>query len=231
MALLIDTGLSDWMSDAEIAEEVLRRSPDIDVRTPETIGNLEEITMIALVGLKDVHLQQLPNLQLIQKLGAGVETIVGNPNLPAHIRITRLKPDAPAQGIAEWFLAYILRAQRHMSFHELAQAKSEWVPKAPVFTPQSVVGVLGLGHIGDRTARMLHAVGFQVFGWSRTPKRIDGITCVHGNSALPDLLRRCGPRLRHSSFYAANGGVVRRKPDGEHETRQPTFECGTRRFD
>ncbi|NVO57142.1 glyoxylate/hydroxypyruvate reductase A [Rhodobacteraceae bacterium B1Z28] len=191
MALLIDTGLSDWKRDSDIASDILRLTPDADVRTPDTIGNVDEITMIAVVNFTSDHLRRLQNLKLVQKLGAGVETIVGNPDLPGHVRVARLKPDAPAQGIAEWFLAYILRAQRHMSFHENAQSVAEWRPKAPTFTPDTVVGVLGLGHIGDRTARMLNAVGFQVIGWSRSPKQIEGVTCLHGEAALPDMLNQC----------------------------------------
>ncbi len=191
MALLIDTGLSDWMSDADLADGVRRLSPEADVRTPDTIGDPDEITMVAVVSLRDTQLVVLPNLKLVQKLGAGVETIVGNPNLPDHIRVARLKPDAPAQGIAEWFLAYILRAQRHMSLYEAAQCRSEWAPKAPLITPNTIVGVLGLGHIGARTARMLNAVGFRVMGWSRSPKHIDGVTCMHGEDALPALLGQC----------------------------------------
>ncbi|WP_170473768.1 2-hydroxyacid dehydrogenase [Ruegeria arenilitoris] len=191
MALLIETGLSDWMSDDEIAEEIRSLAPNADVRTPDTIGDASEITMIALVALKDDHPSRLPNLQLVQKLGAGVETIVSNPILPSNVRIARLKPDAPAQGIAEWFLAYILRRQRHMAFHESAQRRSEWIPKAPLFSPETKVGVLGLGHIGARTAEMLRAVGFQVIGWSRSPKSIEGVVCLHGENALTVLLGQC----------------------------------------
>ncbi|UWR06494.1 glyoxylate/hydroxypyruvate reductase A [Ruegeria sp. B32] len=191
MALLIDTGLSDWMSDAEIAEEVRRHAPTADVRTPSTIGDPAEVTMVAVVGLRDDHASRLPNLQLVQKLGAGVETIVSNRALPAHVRVARLKPDAPAQGIAEWFLAYILYAHRNMGFHADAQRRAEWRPKAPVLTSDTVVGVLGLGHIGSRTARMLRDVGFQLIGWSRSPKQIEDVTCLHGQDALPGMLRGC----------------------------------------
>ena len=191
MALLIDAGMSNWMSDSEIAQEIHKHAPDLDVRTPATIGDASDVTMVALVGLRPGHLSGLPNLRLVQKLGAGVETILGNPDLPDHMRVARLKPDAPAQGIAEWFLAYILRVQRNMAFHEAAQNRAEWIPKAPLFSPDTVVGVLGLGHIGDRTARMLRAVGFKVLGWSRSPKEIDGIACLHGPEALPEVLDQC----------------------------------------
>ncbi len=191
MALLVETGLSDWMSDADIAAEIKRQIPDADVRTPDTVGDRSEVTMIAVVGLHKDQPKRLPNLQLVQKLGAGVETIVANPALPDHVRVARLKPDAPAQGIAEWFLAYILRAQRHMTFYEAEQKKAAWSPKAPAYTPDSVVGVLGLGHIGGRTARMLKDVGFKVKGWSRSPKTIEGVDCRHGADELPVLLGEC----------------------------------------
>nr|WP_321251424.1 glyoxylate/hydroxypyruvate reductase A [uncultured Ruegeria sp.] len=191
MALLVETGLSDWISDDDIAREIRRHHPDADVRTQDTIGDAADITMIALVGLRQDQPKRYPNLKLVQKLGAGVETIVSNPGLPDHVRITRLKPDAPAQGIAEWFLAYVLRRQRHMAIYEAAQRRAEWTPRAPGFSPDTVVGVLGLGHIGARTARMLRDVGFQVMGWSRSPKQIEGVTCLYGENMLPDLLGQC----------------------------------------
>ncbi len=191
MALLVETGLSGWMSDAQIAGEIADLLPGADIRTPQTVGNSAEITMLAVVGLQDDHPARLPNLQLVQKLGAGVETIVGHPALPEHVRITRLKPDAPAQGIAEWFLAYILRAQRNMVFHDAEQDKSAWTPLAPKSASDTVVGVLGLGHIGSRTAGMMRDVGFQVKGWSRSPKELSGVDCRHSADALPELLREC----------------------------------------
>jgi glyoxylate/hydroxypyruvate reductase A len=191
MALLIETGLSDWISDSDIARDIQRQYPEADVRTPDNLGNPADITMVAVVGLKNDHPERLPNLQLVQKLGAGVETIVSNPYLPSHVRVARLKPDAPAQEIAEWFVGYVLRHQRHMAFHEAAQRRAEWLPKAPLYAPETVVGVLGLGHIGARSAKMLRAIGFQVMGWSRSPKQIEGVTCLHGDTALPELLGQC----------------------------------------
>ncbi|WP_171210980.1 glyoxylate/hydroxypyruvate reductase A [Ruegeria sp. HKCCA5426] len=191
MALLIETGLSDWMSDGDIVREIKRLRPGMDARTPDTIGDPADITMIAVVGLNNTHPTQLPNLKLVQKLGAGVETIINNPNLPDRVRVARLKPDAPAQGIAEWFVTYILHRQRNVSFYETAQRKAEWLPKAPGYTPEKTVGVLGLGHIGARSALMLRAIGFNVMGWSRSPKQLDGVTCLHGDAALPDLLGQC----------------------------------------
>jgi len=124
----------------------------------------------------------------VQKLGAGVETIVSHPSLPDHVRVARLKPVAPAREIAEWMLGFILAEQRHMRHYAAAQARADWAPVEPRETPQTVVTVLGLGHIGGYTARLLRDLGFQVHGWSRSPRSIDGVTCHHGPEGLHTAL-------------------------------------------
>lgn len=191
MALLIESGIADWIPDAEIADSMRAILPQADIRTPQAPGDPSEITMLAVSNLSGQRPASLPNLKLVQKLGAGVETIVNHPALPDHVRVARLRPEAPAREIAEYFLAYVLRAQRNMGFHECEQARAAWTPVAPVETPGTVVGVLGLGHIGGHAARLFGMLGFTVLGWSRSPRRIDGIDCYHGATALPDMLGRC----------------------------------------
>ncbi len=191
MALLIDVNMPEWMTDEALAREVLSMLPDADVRVYENMGDPVEIEMAAVTRLRPDLAAKLPHLKLVQKLGAGVETMVGNPDLPGHVKITRLKPDAPAREMAEFCLAYILRDQRNMKFHDARQAERVWQPIAPRSTPDTVVGVLGLGHIGSRTAKMIAAVGFKVIGYSRSPKYIEGIECRHGADTLLPMLKEC----------------------------------------
>ncbi|MFK7752189.1 MAG: 2-hydroxyacid dehydrogenase [Sedimentitalea sp.] len=191
MALLIDIGLKGWMADADLRDRVAELLPGSDIRLRETLGDPDDITMLAVSSLAPDLPPQLRNLKLVQKLGAGVETIVANPALPDHIRVTRLKPDAPAREIAEYCLAYILRHQRNMTAHDTAQTNRHWDPIAPREAPKTTVGVLGLGHIGTRTAQMIKTLDFNVEGWSRTPKTLPDIPCHHGPDALPKLLARC----------------------------------------
>lgn len=191
MALLIDIGMDGWMQNSDLANQVRTHLPGADVRTRAEMGDPAEIRMLAVSSLAADLPGQLPNLELVQKLGAGVETIVAHPALPAHVRVTRLKPDAPAREIAEYCLAYILRAQRNMAAHEAAQARRDWAPIEPRYTPDTTVGVLGLGHIGGRTAGMLRDVGFRVLGWARSAKTIDGVEGRHGAQALAPMLAEC----------------------------------------
>ena len=191
MALLIDIGMPEWLRDEDLRTEVLSQLPDADVRCMADPGNLADIEVAAVTRLRPDLPGRLPNLKLIQKLGAGVDTMVSHPSLPEHVRIARLKPEEPAREIAEFCLAYVLRDQRHLLFHAARQADRVWEARAPRDSHKTVVGVLGLGHIGLRTARLFADLGFQVIGWSRSPKYYDDIDCRHGADALPMLLGQC----------------------------------------
>lgn len=52
------------------------------------------------------------------------------------------------------------------------------------------VGVMGLGVLGRDAAEKLAALGFQVAGWSRSPRQVPGITCFSGESGLAPFLAR-----------------------------------------
>jgi glyoxylate/hydroxypyruvate reductase A len=190
MALLIDVGHGGWMTEDEIREAVLAHLPGADVRTLRDIGDPADITMLAVSRLRDDLPARLPNLKLVQKLGAGVETIVAHAALPAHVRVARLKPRASAIEIAQYFLAYILRDLRHLQHYQQAQSEGRWDPVEPGEPGKTRVLVLGLGHIGGTSARLMRDLGFQVDGWSRSPKSIEGVTCQSGNADLPALLGR-----------------------------------------
>lgn len=189
MALLIDIGHGGWMTEDELRDEVLVHVPGADVRTPDNIGDPTQITMLAVSQLRDDLPGRLPNLELVQKLGAGVETIVAHPALPDHVRVTRLKPKAPADEIAQFCLAYILRKTRHLDHYAQAQSERRWNPVEPGEPDKTMVLVLGMGHIGGTTADLMQHLGFDVTGWSRSPKQREGITCLHGPQALQEALK------------------------------------------
>lgn len=191
MALLIEIGHNGWYSEEELAAELLKLDPKADIRTMADPGDLADVTMMAVSTLKSDLPTRLPNLQLVQKLGAGVETIVAHPALGPDVRVARLKPEEPAREIAQYCLAYVLRGTRNMRYHETAQARAIWDPVAPRRPQDISVGVLGLGHIGGLTAALMRDMGFNTYGWSRTQKDIDGVTCLTGEHGLNGVLASC----------------------------------------
>ncbi|MBE1282062.1 MAG: glyoxylate/hydroxypyruvate reductase A [Rhodobacteraceae bacterium] len=191
MALLIDIGMSGWTTAEKLAEELLDITPGADIRASIDDGDPSEITMLATATLTPDLPAKLPGLKLVQKLGAGVDTIVNHPALGADVRVTRLKPLQPAQEIAEYCLAYVLRGQRNMVFHDAEQRAARWTPVEPREAHKTRVGVLGLGHIGGLTARLMTQMGYEVHGWARSPRQIEGVTCHAGQDALKPMLADC----------------------------------------
>lgn len=190
MALLIDVRQPEWMTDADLRDRLAPSLPGVTIHCGAPEVALDDVTMLATSSIRPGICAKLPNLQLVQKLGAGVERIVGDPDLPPHARVARLRADEAASEIAEYCLAYTLRHQRNMPAHETDQAARRWRPIAPRATSATVVAVLGLGFIGRRVAEVHAALGFEVLGWSRSPKSIDGVMCSAGLETLPELLRR-----------------------------------------
>lgn len=191
MALLIDVQAPEWMSNEELRDFLRPLLPGVDIRCAPELGEASQIEMLAGVKLAPGMARALPNLRLVQKLGAGVDGFVGDPDLAPRVRVARLKPDTAAQEISEYCVAYVLREQRNLRFHAERQGARAWEVRPPRRTPETTVGVLGLGHIGGRTARAFAALNFRVLGWSRGAKAIEGVDCRHGPAALNPLLGAC----------------------------------------
>lgn len=191
MALLVDIDLPEWIQDEEFKAYLLESLPGADIRCYAEMGELEDIEMLACVALRPGLAARLPNLKLVQKLGAGVETIVGDPTLPSHVRIARLRPDPSAQEIVEYCLLYVLSAQRHLHFHAGNQTAGLWKPRGPRPSAETTIGVLGLGFIGSLITEAFAGLGYRVLGWSRSPKALENIDSRHGDEALRPLLGEC----------------------------------------
>ncbi len=188
MALLLDIRQPEWMTENALRDLLTPLMPDVPIYCALDGCPREDIRMLAVVGLHPGMVERLPNLSLVQKLGAGVERILGDPALRDDILVARLAPETPANEIAEYCLGYVMRAQRNMMRHDAHAAARRWVPLAPVKNRETTVAVLGLGHIGARTARLFAALGFRTLGWSRTEKSLPDIECHAGRATLDGVL-------------------------------------------
>lgn len=136
------------------------------------------------------ELQRYPNLRLISSFGAGVEHLVTDPEIPAHIPMVRIVEDRLTIGMAEFVALHVLRRHRWLDEIEANQKAKIWKWLPPRDTPSTTVGILGLGALGLAAAQVIRALGFKVAGWSRTPKLAEGIECFHGPDQLKAFLGR-----------------------------------------
>ena len=171
--------------------ELTRRMPDLAVRHFPDVGDPAAIDY-ALVWMPELGLlRKLPNLKVIFSIAAGVDHIKRDPDLPPNVPIVRMHDPYQAAMMSECAVAAVLWFHRAMPSYQRNQLRAVWEELPVLHSPDFVVGVLGLGDIGRDIAAKLGVFGFQIHGWTRTPRRYEGITCNHGPDGLEAMLPRC----------------------------------------
>ena len=160
------------------------------VVTPETAGDPEAIRY----GLSWRHrpgaFAHLPNLRAIFSLGAGVDHVLVDPQLP-EVPIVRVVDADLTTRMSEWVAMQVLLHHRQFRRYDDQQRARIWDEDENQPAARDVrVGLLGLGELGRDAALKLKALGFDVAGWSRTPRDVEGVATFSGEAGLEALLRR-----------------------------------------
>ncbi|MBM3583393.1 MAG: glyoxylate/hydroxypyruvate reductase A [Alphaproteobacteria bacterium] len=205
--------ISPW-SDANLwRQQVARHLPGEELRVWPDVGDARAID-VALVW-KPPHgaLATLPNLKLIANLGAGVEHLMADPALPRHVPMTRLVHPLMTEQMSEYCALGVMMGLRRVAEYMASQRAGQWVAREADVAPpsQRAVGVLGLGELGGDTARKLAALGYQVHGWSRSPRDLPGIACHHGRDGLDAMLGACDAVVCLLPLTTATRGIIDRR--------------------
>ena len=133
----------------------------------------------------------LPGLRLVQSLWAGVDRLLADPDLPPGVALARMVDPAMAEAMAQTALWAVLALHRDTFAYAAQQRQQRWQQHPQRCSSEVRVAVLGLGQMGRAAALRLAANGYPVTGWSRSPIRIDGVTTLAGDAALPAVLGGC----------------------------------------
>ncbi len=156
---------------------------------PDETGDPEDIEFALAWGPKRGELARFPNLKAIFSLGAGVEHLFRDPYLPAGVPVVRLVDPGLTGRMTEYVVHWVLHFHRGFHAYAAAQRRGEWRQRpAPPPPEKRTVGILGLGVLGGDAAQTLAALGFEVAGWSRSPKDMDGVRCFAGADAFLPFL-------------------------------------------
>jgi len=131
-----------------------------------------------------------PALRAVFSAGAGVDHLLRHGDVPATLPVVRLEDAGMARQMIDYCLHAVLRIVLRADAYEAQQRDACWRELAPVARTDLTVGVLGTGALGGQVARALAAAGFRVLGHARSPHRIDGVECLHGDAQLPSFLAR-----------------------------------------
>lgn len=185
MALMIiapDTKVTSWV------KHLSRLEPGIDIRVWPDTGNADDIEFALSWQHPPGEFKKFANLKCIASLGAGVDHILADPNLPAGVPITRVVNHSMAQSMSEYVVLVVLNHCRQFDTYRAGQSQKKWQPRIPLLAADMRIGIMGLGQLGYDAAKKLSTLGFPVSGWSRTPKKIKGVDCFAGAQTLKTFL-------------------------------------------
>ncbi|MDA0654967.1 MAG: glyoxylate/hydroxypyruvate reductase A [Proteobacteria bacterium] len=165
---------------------LLDEMPGLDIRSWERPGNVAEIDYALLWKPPHGVLKTFPNLKAIFSVGAGVDALLSDPDLPVGVPLCRMVDASLTRGMVEYTVLHVLRHHRDQPLLAEMQRARKWEAFASPLASERQVGVMGLGEIGGAVASALVDLGFHVAGWSRGARDISGVECHHG----PDGLRR-----------------------------------------
>jgi glyoxylate/hydroxypyruvate reductase A len=159
----------------------------IDFRRLDALGDKADIEVALAWKPASGLLASLPNLKLIVSLGMGVDHLLSDDKLP-DVPITRIMDDGLIGQMSEYALYWALRHHRDIDKYAASQRAQTWKVEDFVDTIHRRIGILGLGTIGQDTAKKFAALGFPTAGWSRTAKNLPGIKTFHGADGFMRLL-------------------------------------------
>lgn len=178
-------------------EKALRESalPEPLVLWPD-IGNPEDIHYAIVAQPPKGFAAPMTNLKALLSLWAGVDHVTQHADWPKHVPLYRMIEPGLTDGMVEFVLSQVLNL--HLANYDFVQCDREkrWAREVrglygtEPLVHQRTVGVLGLGEMGLNAAKMLAKVGFNVLGWSRSAKTVEGVTCLNGADGLSETLSR-----------------------------------------
>jgi glyoxylate/hydroxypyruvate reductase A len=168
-------------------------APGLDVRSwDDATVDPDAVRYVLVWDPEPGRLATYRNLQVIFGSGAGVDFIAADPTLPRHLPLVRMATRGAAQRMGEfvtWAVLSLLKDARRIGANQAARRWDHFDPQRTA--PETVVGIMGLGHMGEAAARMLQGVGFQLAGWSRTPKSVPGLRGFVGPAERDAFLAAC----------------------------------------
>ena len=169
-------GLSD-----RVQVEAIPRS-----QTPNQAQRASTEALLAWGAPKGL-LPDMPKLRWAQALTAGVEMWLALPDLPPGLTLTCAR-GTHRESMPENILGGLFHLTKPYAAANQDQKSSSWVRRMATPLSGQTLGILGLGEIGQRVARLATALGMRVIGTKRTTASIPDVAEVLPPSRTNEVL-------------------------------------------
>jgi len=119
-------------------------------------------------------ISSFPNLKLICSFGAGVDHITSDPEYNPAIPLTRIVDEELTESMTRYVVAAVSMFQYGFHFSGDKELGQQYIRK-PIHPPELTVGILGLGALGEASAKCISELKYKVLGISRRKKDLDGV--------------------------------------------------------
>ena len=172
-------------------EAIKKALPKEDILSYDNLTEAQRgIVDLAIVADPDPKkLKSLPALKWVQSLWAGVEKMTAQLG-DVPFKLVRLEDPEMALKMAEAVVAWVLYLHRDMPLYAHQQRQKIWKEQKHTRAGGRHIGLIGLGHLGKEAAMALLRQHFEVSGWSRSQKKIDGMICYAGEDGLLGMLSK-----------------------------------------
>ncbi len=207
--------IDDWR------RQFARVLPADEFRVWPDTGAREDIEFLLVWRPPRGSMKGFANLKAVLNMGAGVDYLLADPDLPRDIPLVRLVDKGLTDGMVEFVLHAVLHFHRDFHRYRDMQARREWAEIPQAAASDRRIGILGFGRLGQAAARHLRALGFSVAGWSRTRKTLPGVKSFAGAAEMDDFLA-CSDILVCLAPHTpeteglVNAGTLARLPKGAY---------------
>lgn len=172
------------------ADGLAKIDPKLDVRVWPDVSDVSQIRYALVWKPPEGLLAGLPKLEAIFSVGAGVDHVLDQHDLP-DVPLVRFVDPNLTMRMTEYVCLHVLLHHRRVLDYAALQKQRKWKELWPQPGANEIcVGVMGLGVLGQDAVEKLRLLGYQVAGWSRSQKQIEGVECFAGADGLKPFLAR-----------------------------------------
>lgn len=168
-------------------DALLQLDSNLDVEIWPDIQSRDRVNFAVAWKQPKNQFSQYPNLKVISSLGAGADHLLKDTSIPQSVALTRIVAPSLTEQMCDYVTLAALAIMRRMHDYNRQQVWADWKPHTQYIKEELMVGVMGLGSIGNKVATRLADNGFNVSGWSQSKKTIPNVVTYSKEQLDPFL--------------------------------------------
>ncbi|MEP0942890.1 MAG: glyoxylate/hydroxypyruvate reductase A [Rhizobiaceae bacterium] len=172
-------------------------------------ADLSAVKYAVVWGPEPGLLGRCAKLEAIFSVGAGVDHIFSDPDLP-DLPIVRFIDPMLTGPMVEWVVLQVLLHMRQQRRYDQQQQDHQWGELPQPSAPKFRLGIMGFGELGQACAKQLQGFGFAINAWSNSPKDVAGVTSYYGTDQLIAFLGQTDFLISLLPLTEATTGIINR---------------------